>query len=126
VLGMLMERDRSARTVSISQGTFIDSIMTRFNLTDAAPVTTPLAPGTHLSADNNPTSKDEMEMRPYGGLAGALAWFPFGTRPNIAFAASSLARFGHNLADRCLHGHWLRKPPGRSTLNRGILHQDRR
>ena len=35
VLGMLLERDRSARTISISQEAFIDSILARFNLTDA-------------------------------------------------------------------------------------------
>jgi len=66
VLSMHMERDCSVRTISISQGEFIDSVLTRFNLTDAAPVTTPLAPGTHLSSDDRPTSKDEMEMRSYG------------------------------------------------------------
>jgi len=102
---MLMERDRSSRTISISHGAFIDSILTRFNLTDAVPVTTPFAPGTHLSTDDSPTSKDEMEMRSHGEVSGALVWFAFGTRSDIAFPASSLARFGHNLANRCLREH---------------------
>jgi len=99
VLGMLLERDRPARTISISQEAFIDSILTRFNLTDATAVATPLTPGTHLSTTDCPTSKDEIEEmadRPYRELVGALAWLALGTRPDIAFAASSLARFGHN------------------------------
>jgi hypothetical protein len=85
--------DCSARTISISQGAFIDLILTRFNLTDAAPVTTPLVPGTHLSTDDCPTSKDEMEMtmRPYSEPVGDVAWLALGTRPSIAFAASSFA-----------------------------------
>ena len=33
VNGMLLERDRPARTISISQEAYIDSILTRFNLT---------------------------------------------------------------------------------------------
>jgi len=41
---MLMERDRAARTISISQEAFNNSILTRFNLTDATTLSTPLAP----------------------------------------------------------------------------------
>jgi len=36
--------DRAARTISISQKASIDSILARFSLVDAHPVTTPLAP----------------------------------------------------------------------------------
>jgi len=99
VLGMLLEHDRPSRTISISQEAFINSILTRFNLTDATAVATPLTPGTHLSMTDCPMSKDEIEEmadRPYRELVGALAWLALGTRPDIAFAASSLARFGHN------------------------------
>ena len=99
VLGMLIERDRAARENYISQEAFINSLLTRFSLTDAVPLSTPLAPGTRLSADDCPTSqeeKDDMATRPYRELVGALAWLALGTRPDIAFATSSLARFGHN------------------------------
>ena len=99
VLGMLLERDRSARTIAISQEAFIDSILARFNLLDATTVTMPLAPGSHLSVADCPTSQDEIEemaTRPYSELVGSLAWPALGTRPDIAFATSSLARFGHN------------------------------
>ena len=45
--------------------------------------------GTHLSADDCPTSKDEIEERanrPYMELVGAIAWLTLGTRLDIAFA----------------------------------------
>jgi hypothetical protein len=50
VLSMLLEHDHPERTISISQGAFIDSIITRFNLIDTSTVLAPLAPGSHLSA----------------------------------------------------------------------------
>jgi len=99
ILGMLVERDRTARTISISQEAFITSLLTRFNLSDATPVSTPLLPGAQLSMLDCPDSEEEkleMKTRPYRELVGALAWLALGTRPDIAFAAASLARFGHN------------------------------
>ena len=68
VLGMLLERDRPTRTISMSQEAFIDSILTQFNLTNATTVATPLTPGTHLSADDSPTSKDEIEEMGIGRI----------------------------------------------------------
>ena len=44
VLGMLPERDRSTRMISISQEAFIASVLIRFNLTGASTVATRLTP----------------------------------------------------------------------------------
>ena len=95
VLGRLLERNRSARTIEISQEAFIDSILARFNLLDASTVTTPLAPGSHLEAADCPTSKQEIEditTRPYREHVGALAWLALGSRPDIVFSTSSLVQ----------------------------------
>ena len=59
VLGMLIERDRDDRAIYISQEAFINAVVTRLNLTDAAPVSTPLATGSFLSAANCPTTQGE-------------------------------------------------------------------
>jgi len=86
-------------TVAISQEGYIDSILARFNLLDATMVTTPLAPGSHLSVADCPTSLDkidEMATRPCRELVGALAWLALGTRSDITLATSSLAHFGRN------------------------------
>jgi hypothetical protein len=93
-LGMPVERDRTARTVSISQNVFIDSTLARFNFSDAAPVTTPFPPGVHLSAlDCSDSEEDRLETRTrsYRELVGTLAWLALGNRPDITFAAASLA-----------------------------------
>ena len=95
VLGILMERDRPARTISISQEAFIDSILALFNLVDASTVSMPLVPGTQLSVVDCPAEKDEKDMGtpPYREPFGARAWLATCTRPDIAFAISSLGPF---------------------------------
>ena len=89
---MLLERARSARTIAISQEAFFDSILARFNLLDATTVTPPLAPGSHLSVADCPTSQDEIEemtTRPPREPVGVIAWFALVTRPDIAFASQA-------------------------------------
>ena len=60
VLGMLLERDRSARTIAISQEAFVDSILARFNLLDATTVTMPLTSGSHLLWPTAPSHKTRL------------------------------------------------------------------
>jgi len=105
VLGMLLGRNRSARTIATSQEVPIDSTLARFNLLGPTTVTTPLAPGSHFSVAYCPTSQDEIEeiaTRPSRELVGALTWLTLGTRPDVVFATSSLARFRHNPG----RAHW--------------------
>ena len=97
---MLLEHDHPARTTSRSREVFRDSIIARFNLTDATTVATPITPGTQLSTVECPTLKDkieEMANQSYRELLGTLVWLALGTRPDIAFATSLLACFGHDL-----------------------------
>ena len=99
-------------------GGIIDSILARFNLIDATTVTTPLAPGSHLSVADRATSQDEIEEmanRSYRELVGSLARLALGTRPDIAFATSSLARCGHDLG----RVHW-EQPNESYVTSRGL------
>ena len=82
VLGMLLEHDRVAHTISLLQEAFIDLVLTRFQLTSVTPVSTLFPPNVQLSAANCPTSEDEvreMKTYPYRELIGALAWLTLGT-----------------------------------------------
>ena len=82
-----------------SQGAFIDSTLSRFNIADATHVTTPLASGTHPSVADCPSSQDEnneMSDRPYIEPSGTLVWLPLGTHPGIAFILFYFIR--HELA----------------------------
>ncbi|CDO74006.1 hypothetical protein BN946_scf185043.g55 [Trametes cinnabarina] len=94
LLGYEIRRDRSKRTISLSQGAYIDTMLARFRMTDAHPVSVPLDPHTNLfnyTLDDD--ERAEMRNRPYAQLIGSLMYAAITTRPDISFATSTLARF---------------------------------
>jgi hypothetical protein len=57
---MLIEQSKEAQMVSLSQEVYIDTLLSRFNLTNASTVMTPLTLGTVLSKVNCPTTEEEL------------------------------------------------------------------
>ncbi len=99
LLGMEVKRDREARSIHLSQLSYIDSILRRHNLDEAKPLTTPMDPNIHLSTADCPASTaDHALMRnvDYRGAVGALMYAALGTRPDIAYAVSTLSRYSQN------------------------------
>jgi hypothetical protein len=99
LLGIEVERDRDARTISFSQRAYITKIIARFGLQDAKPLTTPLDPHQHLSISQSPSTPRQFEdMRnvPYREAIGSLMYAALGTRPDIAFAVSLLSQYMQN------------------------------
>jgi hypothetical protein len=98
-LGIKVIRDREARTISLSQTSYINSILTRFNFDDLRPLSTPMDPTLTLSKTQSPTSiRDIIEMKkiPYREAIGSLMWASMGTRPDITFAVALLSQFSEN------------------------------
>jgi hypothetical protein len=105
LLGIEVKRDRTRRTISFSQSSYIDKIIARFGLQDAKPLSTPLDPHHHLSISQSPSTPHQFEaMRnvPYREAIGSLMYAALGTRPDIAFAISLLSQFMQNPG----HLHW--------------------
>jgi hypothetical protein len=105
LLGIGIDRDRERRTISFSQGAYIQKIVEHFGMEDAAPLSIPIAPGHNLSKSQSPSTPDEIEdMRrvPYREAVGSLMYVVVGTRPDIAYAVSYLARFMENPG----RAHW--------------------
>ncbi|THG92494.1 hypothetical protein EW026_g8421 [Hermanssonia centrifuga] len=99
LLGIKVARDREARTLSLSQHAYIDSILARFNFTDLKPSSIPMDPNLQLTKSQCPTSlADIARMRkiPYREAIGSLMYAAVGTRPDISFAISTLAQFSQN------------------------------
>ena len=96
LLGFSIERDRSNRTIKLSQCQYVKDILNRFALGDVSTVSTPLPPGHQLSKQQAArTDEDVAFMRtvPYSQLVGALMYLAIATRPDIAHSVGLLARF---------------------------------
>ncbi|KAH7465077.1 hypothetical protein FOMA001_g13637 [Fusarium oxysporum f. sp. matthiolae] len=103
-LGMEVIRDRPARKIWLSQTAYIDKIANLANKgTSTVPMTqTELRPQTGLATP--------AEIQRYQRKVGSILYIAVNTRPDIAFAASRLARFLVNpgqehqdAADRVIH-----------------------
>lgn len=99
LLGMKVTRDRVARTISFSHETYIESILAKYNFTDFKPCSIPMDPNAPLSLSQSPKTPAEttlMKNIPYREAVGSLMHLAVGTRPDIAFAVSTVAQFGAN------------------------------
>ena len=99
LLGVQIERDRSKRSLSISQRQYSLDILERYGFSNCDPVGTPMDPGLRLSAEMAPSSPSdiqEMQKLPYSQAVGALFYLAVATRPDIARTVGNLARFSQN------------------------------
>jgi len=105
LLGIKITRNREERTISLSQSSYIDSILERYGLKDAKPYATPMVPGVIYSqrdSPSTPTETDRMRRVPYREAIGSLMYAAVATRPDITFAVSTLSQFLDNPGD----AHW--------------------
>jgi hypothetical protein len=94
VIGMHVQRHANG-DISLSQRLYIETLLRRFNMTDANPVDTPANSSVKLSKKLCPTDDDErskMKGKPYRQIVGALLYVLL-TRPDCAVAINELARF---------------------------------
>jgi hypothetical protein len=74
-LGFEIKRDRNARTISINQHAYIESMVEKFRLTNARPVSAPMEPGVHFSIDQCLTTLNQsgrMHGVPYSEAIGSV------------------------------------------------------
>jgi hypothetical protein len=99
LLSFEIKRDLAARTISINQGTYIDTITAWFNLTSTKPIYTPADMGTILTKEQCPKPPQEFDcMRnvPYRTALGATWYTATISRPDISFILSTLSQFADN------------------------------
>ena len=99
ILGMQITRDRESKKLWLSQETYIERILERFNMQHSKPVSTPLATHFKLSRKCCPVTeeeRDEMSSIPYASAVGSLMYAMVSTRPDIAHAVGTVSRYLSN------------------------------
>ena len=86
ILGIKIYRDRSRRLIGLSQNTYIDKVLKRFNMKEAKKGFLPMSHGIHLSKSQCPTTTDEqdhMSKVPYTSAIGSIMYAMISTHPDV-------------------------------------------
>ena len=92
-LGMLIERPAPDK-LEISQESYIDEVLYRFEMADAKPSGVPMIANTRLDLTEEISEDERREMLtvPYRQAVGALQYLQRVSRPDVAFAVQQEAR----------------------------------
>lgn len=99
ILGIEIKRNRSDHTLFLNQQAYILKMLTRFSMNEAKDVTLPLAKHFKFSVEQCPISEIErsrMDKVPYANVIGSVMYVMVCTRPDLAFAISTLSRYMSN------------------------------
>ncbi|KAE8212144.1 hypothetical protein CF319_g9280 [Tilletia indica] len=93
-LGMQIERNPDGKGFTISQSTYIRSMLDRFEVSDIKGSRTPLDSKQRLVPYDGIASEEEKKR--YQAEIGCLNWIGLGTRSDLVFGIGLLARFSSN------------------------------
>ncbi|MCO5550796.1 hypothetical protein L7F22_004287 [Adiantum nelumboides] len=95
LLGMHIQRDRSAELIWLSQSEYIDKVLQRFNMDRRKALSVPLLSYVKLSKQNCPESEEEkaeMERIPYASVVGSLMYAMISTCLDIVFVVGVVSQ----------------------------------
>ena len=90
-LGMQITRDRKAKSLHMSQKVYLDKVLCTFGMADCKPVAVPMAQGVSLVKETEKIAPPE-QVRQFQSAIGSLMYAMIETRPDIAFAVSTLSQ----------------------------------
>ncbi|RVW99466.1 Retrovirus-related Pol polyprotein from transposon TNT 1-94 [Vitis vinifera] len=99
ILGVKISRDRTNRKLWLSQESYKEKVLDKFNMGKAKPVSSPLGSHLKLSSKQSPSSekeKEEMQKVPYASVVGSLLYAMVCTRLDIAHVVGVVNRFLSN------------------------------
>ena len=99
VIGIKIHRERSRGILGLSQETYINKVLERFNMKNCSPSVAPILKGVRFDLNQCPKNdfeREHMKNIPYTSAVGSLMYAQVCTRPDIAFAVGVLGRYQSN------------------------------
>ena len=99
ILGIRILRNRSKRLIGLSQSTYVDKVLKRFNMHNSKKGELPIQSNARLSKTQSPSTEAEiaeMSRLPYASAVGSIMYAMTCTRPDVAFALSMVSRYQGN------------------------------
>ena len=96
ILGLRITRGKVNGTLKLSQTEYVKKVLSKFNMNEAKPISTPLGNHCGLSKDQSLKMEqeiDHMSKVPYASTIGGLMYAMVCTRPNIAHAMGVVSRY---------------------------------
>ena len=101
-LGMCIKRDRSTKTMHISQKAYLENILKRFNMSNCKPVSTPMEVGRKYEKLKD--GEQTTDLREYQCIIGSLTYAAIATRPDITFSVGMLSQYMSNPGEEHFRG----------------------
>ena len=90
-LSLEIKRNRSCRTLLLSQERYVQRILADHGMLDCIPSSTPADPHIRLEKSKVDFQATEAECRKYQSAVGSLMYAMLGTRPDLAYAVSKVS-----------------------------------
>ncbi|KAK8680799.1 hypothetical protein V6N13_109737 [Hibiscus sabdariffa] len=106
ILGVKIYRDGSRRLLGLSQSTYIDKVLKRFNMEASKKGFLPMTHGISLSKEMCPSTSQERERMsqiPYASAIGSIMYAMICTCPDLSYALSMTSQYLANPGE----GHWV-------------------
>ena len=98
-LGMLHERDWNAGIIYLTQPRHVENILSQHGFSDARAVRSPIDHKVTLLPTSEHDKQEHPKLGSYPAIVGSLMYIANSTRPDLCYAASTLARFMANPSD---------------------------
>lgn len=103
ILGMIIQRDRAAKTITLSQHSFIEEACEKFQIRSYEPVTNRINKGIDVNINTDSSRRlSTFEAKKFSSLVGTVNWLALWTFPEVAYSVHTLSKRFTSPSANCL------------------------